>query len=201
VTVDAPPRRWLWRLSTLVLAASLGLVLFRPAWHAVDLVTGSVGGLRLSPCLPGVAVPIMDSPHISRAAEAAVRYNSSPPTSGPHSGATITTGIYDSPVRDAQAVHAMEHGHVIIHYAPRVTAHDVATLRRIAKHYPEDVVLTPDPRLRDPIALTAWGRIDILPALDQPRIERFIEALRGRYNHGWTRPSDCPTTAAGPFTR
>jgi hypothetical protein len=130
----------------------------------------------------------MDSPHISQADEGTVRYNSTPPTSGPHSGFTIATGIYDSPVRDAQAVHAMEHGHVIIHYAPDVSTQDIAVLHR----YPVDVILTPHPGLPDPIALTAWGRIDLLPALNEPRTEKFISALRGRYNHGWTRPNDCP---------
>jgi hypothetical protein len=139
----------------------------------------------------------MDSRHISQAAEGGIRYNSTPPTSGPHSGVTITAGIYDSPVRNALAVHALEHGHVIISYAPDTSPSDVAALRRIAKRYPVDVLLLPYPGLSEPIALTAWGRIDTLPALDEPRIDRFIEALRGRYNHGWARPNDCPATAAG----
>jgi hypothetical protein len=192
---DATPRRWLWRLGTLAFAAFLGLSLVRPAWQTMGAVIGSVGGERHSPCLPGTEVSIMDSPHISQAAEAAVTYNSTPPTSGPHSAFSITAGIYDSPVRDALTVHAMEHGHVIIHYASGTSPEDLTGLRRIAKHYSMDVLLTPNPRLREPIALTAWGRIDFLPALDRQRIERFIEALRGRYDHGWTRPNDCPVSA------
>jgi hypothetical protein len=86
---------------------------------------------------------------------------------------------------------------VIIHYPPDLGTDDVAVLHRIAMRYPVDVVLAPCPSPRDPIALTAWRRIDILPALDQPRIERFIEAFRGRYDHGWARPNDCPATATG----
>jgi hypothetical protein len=85
-----------------------------------------------------------------------VRYNSTPPTSGPHSGFTIATGIYDSPVRDAQAVHAMEHGHVIIHYAPDVSTQDIAVLHRIAKHYPVDVILAPHPGLPDPLQVARY---------------------------------------------
>jgi hypothetical protein len=54
------------------------------------------------------------------------------------------------------------------------------------------VLLSPYPGLPHRIAVTAWGRIDTLDTLDEARIVRFVEALRGRYNHGWARPPDCP---------
>jgi hypothetical protein len=39
--------------------------------------------------------------------------------------------------------------------------------------------------------LTAWGRIARLAEFDEDQIIAFVEALRGRYNHGWTRRDDC----------
>ena len=40
---------------------------------------------------------------------------------------------------------------------------------------------------RSGIALTAWGRIDMLRRADRAAIVAFIVDLRGRYDHGWSR--------------
>jgi hypothetical protein len=161
-------------------------------------VAGSAAARRDSPCLPGRAVPILDSPHVSPARARSVRYNSLPPTSGPHFAFTIATGIYTSPIAEGLTVHAMEHGHVVIQYAPGTPRGDVDALTRTARRYGADVVLAPYPKLRTGIALTAWGRIDLLDHYDQARISTFVERLRGRYVHGWTRADDCPKVVETP---
>ena len=81
---------------------------------------------REAPCLPGTAVAIMDSPHIPPSQAERVRYSTTPPTSGPHFAFTVATGVYDRPVAEGLTVHAMEHGHVVIQYAPDAAAADVA---------------------------------------------------------------------------
>jgi hypothetical protein len=43
-------------------------------------------------------------------------YNSSPPTSGPHSPQFAQNRVYDTPVPKEQLVHSMEHGAVIVWY-------------------------------------------------------------------------------------
>jgi Protein of unknown function (DUF3105) len=184
-------RRWLWR------AVTVGglLAVLTPFVHAQwDALTGGVAGSRdadrEAPCLPGQAVPLMASPHIAEAA-ADVDYNSNPPTSGPHFGFTVAPGIYDAPIPDGLTVHALEHGHIAIQYVPDTPAETVADLRDVARRHLNDVVLAPYPRLSDGIALTAWGRIDVLDSVDQHRITEFVDELQGRYVHGWTRPDPC----------
>jgi hypothetical protein len=186
-------RRWLFRLALLAAAGVvLALLATGPYQFVFGSVAGSTAARRDSPCLPGRAVEILDSPHISPAQAPSVRYNSLPPTSGPHYAFTIATGVYTSPVPDGLMVHALEHGHVAIQYAPGTARDELNALTRIAKRYGADVVLAPYPKLKAGIALTAWGRLDLLEHYDQSRIDSFVERLRGRYAHGWARPDDCP---------
>jgi len=186
-------RRWLWRLAALTAVAGLvALAAVGPYRFVFGSVVGSPADRRDSECLPGRAVEILDSPHISPAQAPSVRYNSRPPTSGPHYPFTVATGVYTSPLPDGLTVHALEHGHVAIQYAPGTARDDVNALTRIARRYGADVVLAPYPGLESGIALTAWGRIEMLDHPDQARISTFVEALRGRYNHGWARADDCP---------
>jgi Protein of unknown function (DUF3105) len=186
-------QRWLWRLSALAAAAVVvALVAAGPYRFVFGSVAGSAADRRDSPCLPGRAVEILDSPHISPDQARYVRYNSVPPTSGPHYALTIATGVYTSPLPDGLTVHALEHGHVAIQYAPGIPRDEVDALTSIARRYGDDVVLAPYSGLKAGIALTAWGRIEMLDRPDQARIATFVEALRGRYNHGWARPNDCP---------
>jgi hypothetical protein len=184
--------RWVWRAGTLAVLVALLTALALGPYRT--LLIGSVAGSRAedrpAPCLPGQSVPIMDSSHITQAEAASVRYNSDPPTSGPHFAFVAAPGRYGSPVPDGLTVHALEHGHVAIQYEAQAPAPTVAALADIARRYPADVLLAPRPGLTG-IALTAWGRIDRLSAVDGGRVVAFVEALRGRYDHGWVRRDLC----------
>ena len=57
------------------------------------------------------------------------KWNSSPPTSGPHYGQTAVWGSYDEEVPLVQTVHNLEHGGVVIHYGPDVPEAEVAALQ------------------------------------------------------------------------
>lgn len=185
--------RWVWRAVLLGAVAVLLSTLFTgPLAIRSGSVTGSPAATgRAAPCLPGRAVAVMASPHIGAAQLAAVRYNSVPPTSGPHFSFTIAPGIYPEPVSAGLFVHALEHGHVAMLYAPASAPGTVAELRRLAKRYPRDVVVAPYPPLPAGVALTAWGRLDMQDRYDAGRAEAFVVALRGRYVHGWTRSDPC----------
>lgn len=143
-------------------------------------------------CLPGRRVPLLDFPHVSQRAAASVVYNSNPPTSGPHYAAALAPGIYRTPLAAGQTVHALEHGRVVIHYLPDTPPDVVRQLESIAKRYARDTVVTPNPDLDTQIGLAAWGRVDTLDQFDEERIVRFVDMLRGRYNHHSTAAqSDC----------
>jgi Protein of unknown function (DUF3105) len=185
-------QRWAWRglAIALVVAALAGAALGPYRALLVGSVTGSRADDRPAPCLPGRTVPLMDSPHITQAEAATVHYNSEPPTSGPHFAFVAAPGVYSAPVADGLTVHALEHGHVVIQYSPDLDRQSANELTRLARRYPADVILAPREGLAG-IALTAWGRIDLLSSFDRDRIVRFVEAMRGRFVHGWTRRDSC----------
>lgn len=187
-------RRWAWRAGTATaLLVLLGLLLSGRYELLLGSVAGSAAGpARPAPCLPGEPVPVQDSPHISPAeADRVVGYRSRPATSGPHFAFPVAPGIYSAPLPEGLTVHALEHGHVAIQYAPDLPEEQVAALTRTAKRYGSDVLLAPYPGLEPGIALTAWGRIDTLAVHQEDRIVAFIERLRGRYRHGWTGQDEC----------
>jgi hypothetical protein len=84
------------------------------------------------------------------------KWNTDPPTSGPHYPATAVFGEYDTPLRIAQVVHNLEHGAVFILYGDDVPP---ATVSQLSEFYGEDptaMLLAPYPKLADKIALGAW---------------------------------------------
>jgi hypothetical protein len=183
--------RWRWRLTVLVaVAIVVGAVLMQYGTVAGS-VTGSRADYRADACLPGTAVPILDSPHIGQDQAADVEYDSVPPTSGPHYAFAANTGIYDSPVAAASFVHTMEHGHVVIAYAADLPAAEVDDLEDLTRRHGDDVLLTPYPDLDHGLALAAWGRLETLDHVDDTTVLAFVNAFADRYDHGWTRAS-CP---------
>lgn len=88
----------------------------------VGIVGGVLGGVgwwvkkeAYRPVL-GEAVVDLGRNHIPQSEWEKFRYNSNPPTSGPHDAEWIRAGIYDAPFGDGYLVHSLEHGYVIISY-------------------------------------------------------------------------------------
>ncbi|SBT51032.1 DUF3105 domain-containing protein [Micromonospora auratinigra] len=194
MTTTTRRQRLAWRAAAVVaLAAALwAAATTGPLALLTGTVTGSRAADRPAPCLPGQAVPILDSPHITRAQARTAHYDSDPPTSGPHFAFAAPPGVYEKPVEDGLTVHALEHGHVVVQYGSAVPADEVEALRDIARQFPDRVLLAPRPALGRDVALTAWGRIDRFDRRDEQRVNDFIQRLGGRYDHRWTRSDDCP---------
>ncbi|WP_327089726.1 DUF3105 domain-containing protein [Nonomuraea sp. NBC_01738] len=185
-------RRGLWRASAVaVIVLGLSTLAAGPYRFVFGSAVGSTAGTRHAPCLPGQEVAILNSPHIPESAAAGTRYNSEPPTSGPHFGFTVATGVYDTAVPPGLFVHAMEHGHIVIHYPPDAPEAVREKLRGLARAHGADVVLTPNAQVRAGVVLTAWGRMERLDGPDEARITAFVAKLANRYNHGWARAADC----------
>jgi len=82
---------------------------------------------------PG-ADPSIDHEHIGSAPEVATApalktYATIPPASGPHDPSPLPAGIYDSPPDVYRTIHSLEHGAVIIWYAPGTTGKALDDLR------------------------------------------------------------------------
>ena len=137
--------------------------------------------------LPGEEVATLDATHIPYPGAPHAPYSSVPPTSGAHVPQTVAPGIYRDALAEELQVHALEHGHILIQYAPGTPRAQVRVLETIARRYPRDVVVAPYGKLEAGIAVTAWGRIARFAHADVDAIVAFVKAFRGRYNHGWRR--------------
>ena len=178
------PRRWWWRTTVAVIA--LGFLSWSPlrSWQLAGLSGGQAAIPAGFPCPQGQSIEILPSPHISWDEASTASYNSVPPTSGPHFPFSLATGIYTDPIPDGLTVHALEHGHIAIHYPLDAPKQTVAALREVAKRHSDQVVLAPYAGIIKGIALTAWGCLLLLEKPDE-RVEEFVVALAGRYRHGW----------------
>jgi hypothetical protein len=109
-----------------------------------------------------------------------VAYEKAPPDGGRHDPvwANCAGTVYEQPVRNENMVHALEHGAVWIAYdAGRVRGDDLAALTELVDGQPY-LMLSPYPDLGRPVALQAWGHQLVLDDVRDPRIGRFVTALR-----------------------
>ena len=125
-------------------------------------------------------------------------YNSVPPTSGPYSPWLIATGPYRHPIPPEIQVSLLRHGDILVQYPPSSSASVRAMLENAARWRPDRVVVAPNSGLHTGVALTAWQRIETLPAPDLAAIRRFISALAGRYSNSWPRGSSSCAPTTGP---
>jgi hypothetical protein len=140
---------------------------------------GYWGYRRWSQGSPGQFVASMGNRHIAQAEVGLTRYNSDPPTSGPHLPQVASWGIHQEPIPKELQVHNLEDGGVVLQYNCQAADASCKTLidqlSEVSRKY-DRVVLAPYPGMSNKIALTAWTRIDKFDDFDEPRIVRFIES-------------------------
>jgi hypothetical protein len=134
---------------------------------------------RLVPAeLPGVTKPANEGrSHL--ASGQTTNYATPTPTSGDHSPGAARCGIFTQQVPLESAVHALEHGTVVIWHQPELTQEVVSGLRGIVNRFDDRVILSPNEQLAQPIVATAWNRLKAYESVD-PEIEDFIETYRAR---------------------
>lgn len=105
-----------------------------------------------------------------------VSYPMSPPVGGDHRPTWLNCGVYEQPVPNEYAVHALEHGAVWVTYDPAVPEADVETLNdALPDTY---TVLSPYPGQDAPVIASAWGHQLKLESADDPRLAEFIRTYR-----------------------
>lgn len=116
-------------------------------------------------------------------------YGIDAPTSGPHRETQPRCGIFPEPVDLEIAVHALEHGAVVLWYRPDVDADVVDGLREVALAHDSHVVVSPNPRLDDDeVVATAWNRRARYSDGTDPQIAEFVDTYRRR----GPESVDCP---------
>jgi len=84
------------------------------------------------------------------------KWNTDPPTSGPHNEQPAVWGSYEDPVPLAQGIHNLEHGGVVVHYGDDVPEQEVEQIRTWYADDPNGLLVAPLDKLGDKIALSAW---------------------------------------------
>jgi Protein of unknown function (DUF3105) len=85
-----------------------------------------------------------------------VKWNSNPPTSGPHYGQWALWGAYDRAVPLTMSTHNLEHGGIVMHYGPEVPAAEVEKLKDFYRDDPNAMLLAPLASAGNKIILSAW---------------------------------------------
>jgi hypothetical protein len=88
--------------------------------------------------------------------DAKVKYNSFPPSSGPHYQQWAPWGLYGEPIKQTILVHNLEHGGIVVQYG-NVGEQTVREIQSFFQDDPNALVVAPFPRLGKKIALTAWN--------------------------------------------
>jgi hypothetical protein len=99
---------------------------------------------------PGLSPKHLTSP------DKKVKYNSFPPSSGPHYQQPAPWNIYPDPVKQTILVHNLEHGGIVIQYG-NVGADAVSKLTSFYQGDPYGLVVAPYPKLGTKFALTTWN--------------------------------------------
>ena len=163
------PRRWpRYAIGFAVFAVIALLVYF-----VSQDVTGNPQGVA-DPPAGTVTIEIGAAGHTSDA----VDYGVDPPVGGFHDPQWLTCGAYSEPVRNENAIHALEHGAIWIAYQPDLDPDLIDGLRGYARR--AEVIVSPYPGLDHPVVLSAWGRQLRLDAVDDAVIDQFYRAFRDR---------------------
>ncbi len=126
--------------------------------------------------------------------QAKVKWNSTPPTSGPHYVQPAIWGSYDEPIAEIQAVHNLEHGGIVIQYGKDVPKAEVEQIRSWYEQSPNAVLVAPLDSLGKQIALSAWtapanvgtitdngnGYLAKCDAFSEKAFDAFVENHRGK---------------------
>jgi hypothetical protein len=146
----------------MLIAAIGGVVALAAVVLVAVLALGGGGTTDPRPALEAAgctlsATPALKGDHSVTTPEGkSPKWNTDPPTSGPHYAVTAIWGVYGQPVNQAQLVHNLEHGGIAMQYGEKVSSATVQQLKSFAQGHPRGTVLAPYPTLGSQIALGAW---------------------------------------------
>jgi hypothetical protein len=136
-------------------------------------VSGNPQGVAEPP--PGTEVFVIEE--FSHTLEP-VTYAQNPPVGGPHNPEWISCRVYSAPVRNENAVHALEHGAIWIAYDPALDEGDIEDLEGFGRR--REVIVSPYPGMDSAVAVSAWGRQLKLDSVDADLIDQFYRAFQDR---------------------
>jgi hypothetical protein len=100
--------------------------------------------------------PIEGRTHVTKP----VKYKTNPPTSGNHDPVPATDDAYGKSPGTMHLVHSLEHGRIIIQWAPSVPRRRLAQLKGLFDEDPYHLIMTPNAtKMPYEVAITAWGHL------------------------------------------
>ncbi|WP_432025489.1 DUF3105 domain-containing protein [Streptomyces sp. 1222.5] len=106
-----------------------------------------------------------------------VSYPMHPPVGGNHNPVWLNCNgdVYTEPVRDENAVHALEHGAVWVTYTAKAKKADVDALAAKVKKTPYSL-MSPYANQDAPLILSAWGHQVTVKSASDPEVDKFFAA-------------------------
>lgn len=157
------------------------------------IVAGGAFMFWPDPELDGVERPTYEGrDHVTRGTR--IDYGSAAPTSGPHWPVAARCGVHREPVDLPLAVHALEHGAVVVWHQPDLPDPVAERLHDLTDRWDSHVLVSPNPDIDAPVVLTALDRRltlgdDVPASALVERATEFVEVYRGR----GPESIDCPT--------
>jgi hypothetical protein len=91
--------------------------------------------------------------------ESQAKYDTNPPTSGPHNIQQEADGAYAEQPDAWYVVHSLEHGRVEIQYSPELPEKDQLALKGVFDESPGGVLLFPNSDMPYEVAVTGWTKL------------------------------------------
>jgi hypothetical protein len=135
------------------------------------------------------SVPALEGAHSVRVPSGTSdKWNTNPPTTGPHYGIAAIFGIYDDELEIARVVHNLEHGGIYILYGDDVPEETVDQLRDFYDAHKTGTIMAPLNRLGNQFALGAWvvdgdvdnGFLAKCTTFDEGAVSSFFDSLQFR---------------------
>lgn len=109
-----------------------------------------------------------------------------PPTSGKHAD-PVQWGVYDTEIRDDQALHNLEHGGIYVSYRPDLPKDQIEKIKSLLfepfsdqNFKPRKVIMGPRAGNKSPIVLSSWQRVQELENYDEEVIKEYYQGNFGK---------------------
>jgi hypothetical protein len=149
----------------MLIGGAIALVVIVAA--AAILATVVLGGGSADATLGDAGCTIIKKPALGRQHVAQVsktfKYNTFPPTTGPHNPVPAIYDFYSDPVEQAHLLHNLEHGSIVVQYGSGIAQSTVSQIRDWYIKDPNGIVVAPLPVLKDKLVLEAWIAPDATP--------------------------------------
>jgi hypothetical protein len=141
-----------------IVGVVLGIVLSSGGGDEGGGGSGAKTALEAAGCSLTEVAALKGADHsITNPDDVSKKWNTDPPTSGPHYAETLVYGSYTEPIQQARALHNLEHGAITVQYGSKVSKATVDELQGFYDGNSTGTILAPYPKLGDQIKLSAWN--------------------------------------------